>query len=229
MTGAARAGLVAVGDSITTGDGQAMLGLPCRPWTLWLAAALDLPYTSLAVSGHTTADALTLQLPRLRAQGAFALACLYLGVNDARAVDFDVTRFAVDYGALARAAAQHADRLLVVTIPLDLGRPPAGESVIEANTAIRRVAGELGAVTVSLEDLRGWRHVLPDAVHLTALGQLELAERAWRALPGSGVSPLVEAGAQRIRARALARYAATGYVPALGRDLARRAREGVLI
>ena len=37
-----------------------------------------------------------------------------------------------------------------------------------------------GAVVADLADLGGWTLVLPDAVHPTALGQLEIADRARR-------------------------------------------------
>ena len=39
---AERLGLVALGDSITVGDGEPALGVSCRPWALWLARALEL-------------------------------------------------------------------------------------------------------------------------------------------------------------------------------------------
>ena len=39
----ARSGLVALGDSITYGEGGIVLGVDGRSWALWLAQALDLP------------------------------------------------------------------------------------------------------------------------------------------------------------------------------------------
>ena len=46
-----RLGLIALGDSITKGEGEPALGVSHRSWSLWLAEALDLPYTNRAVDG----------------------------------------------------------------------------------------------------------------------------------------------------------------------------------
>lgn len=219
-------GLVALGDSITVADGQAMPGLPCRSWALWLAAALELPYTNLAGNGAVCADVRDRQLPRLR--GPYELACLYVGVNDARGLDFDAGAYERCLGEVAAALAAAAERLCLVLVPLDLGRPRAGESVPLANAAIRRVAAATGACLVANEDVRGWRLVLPDAVHLTALGQVDLAERAAAALTAAGMTvatrPALLAGLPLGR-RSLWRYALTGQLPSLARDWARRGRE----
>jgi hypothetical protein len=95
----------------------------------------------------------------------------------------------------------------MVTVPEDLGRPRAGADVLTANAVIRRVAGEAGATVVGLEDLRGPRFLLPDAVHPTSLGMVEMAERAVVAL-GVPVRrrpyELADAGGGR---RGMARYA----------------------
>jgi hypothetical protein len=65
--------------------------------------------------------------------------------------------------------------------------------------------------------------VLPDAVHLTALGELEVADRAARAL---GLEPLPSTLAEPDHSRRGAiRYALTGRAAALTRDRARRLRE----
>jgi hypothetical protein len=102
--------------------------------------------------------------------------------------------------------------------------------VAAANAAIRAGAREVGAVVVGLEDVRGWPALLPDAVHPTALGQVELAERAARALHAAGqpvpASPWALADPDR-SVRALVRHAPALGV-AVGRELGRRAREGVL-
>jgi lysophospholipase L1-like esterase len=224
-----RRGLVALGDSITVGEGSAMLGVHCQSWAQWLAAALELPFTNLAVNGAVAADVAAGQVARLR--GPYDLCCLHVGVNDARGLDFgpiDFERALLD--ATGRVN-EISDRLAMVTLPLDLGRPRAGESVLEANRAIRRVADQRGATLVSIDDLRGWRLVLPDAVHLTALGQVMLAQRAADALATDGLPvparPADLAGAD-VGRRSSARYAVTGHAPALARDLRRRAREGTL-
>lgn len=241
MRALGRRGLVALGDSITVGEGAPMLGLACRPWALWLAAALELPYTSLARNGAAVADLLHEQRHRLC--GPYELGCVYIGVNDVRDARFDPAAYERDLDAIIECAGRACDHVLMSTIPLDLGRPRAGYPVREANEAIRRVAGASGASVISLEGLRGWRSVLPDAVHLTALGQARVAAMAAQALAADqfarGQLAAVGLGPERLTAAAApaeleearlgwgpsAGYALDGHARTLVRDLARRRRE----
>ncbi len=181
-----RCGLVALGDSITYGEGGIVLGLDGRSWALWLAQALDVPYTNYAVCGARVPDLLAEQLPRVRR--SYDIGVLYVGVNDVRDPGFDPAAYDHDVRYAAAGLAPHCIRLLLLTIPLDLGRPRAGARVGAANGSIRAAAAAVGASVVALDDLAGWRYVLPDAVHPTALGQLEIADRAARAL-GSAALP----------------------------------------
>jgi hypothetical protein len=213
---------VAVGDSITNGEGQPMLGVRCQSWGLWLAAALELPYTGLAENGALAAGARSHQVPRLR--GPYDVGCVYLGVNDVRNPGFELEGFVRALDDVIGAVGRQAERVLVATIPLDLGRPPAPpERVAGADREIERLAGKHGAGVVDLRGLRGWRLVLPDAVHLTALGQLEVARIAARAL-GSTCDPGDLADPHR-SVRAHVRYALTTHAAALGRDRRRRLAE----
>lgn len=217
-----RPGLVALGDSITDGDVAPMLGVRGWSWAQWLATALGLPYTGLAAPGARVPDLLTEQVPRL--DGPYAIGCLWIGVNDVRGADFDVEAYAAGLARAAGAVAGACERVVMPTIPLDLGRPRAGRlKVLAANDVIAREARRIGAALVGLAGLRGWRLVLPDAVHLTALGELEVADRAARAL-GLAVMPSSLSAADRSLRGAL-RYAATGHAGALARDGARRLRE----
>jgi hypothetical protein len=72
--------------------------------------------------------------------------------------------------------------VLTLTIPIDLGRPRAGAKVPAANALIAAAAARRAAICADLAQLRGRRHVLPDAVHLTPRGQLAVADVAARAL-----------------------------------------------
>ncbi|MBW3652333.1 MAG: hypothetical protein KY433_01820 [Actinobacteria bacterium] len=218
--GGRRLGLVALGDSITVGEGSMALGVTPLSWAQWLARALDLPFTSYAVNGALTADVLRLQLPRVRAP--HDIAALYAGVNDVRAADFDAAAYERDLDAVAAGLAARADRLLMLTLPEDLGRPTSAPKPSLANAAVRRVAARHGAVLADLADFGGWTHVLPDLVHPTAIGQLEIADRAALAL-GAPLLPSVLVADRRAHA---ARYA-PAYARALARDLLRRARERV--
>ena len=193
-----RCGLVALGDSITYGEGGIVLGVDGRSWALWLAQALDVPYTNYAVCGARVSDVLADQLPRVRR--LYEIGVLYVGVNDVRDPGFDPASFDRDLRRAAEELTPHCTRLQLLTLPLDLGRPRAGGRVGAANGSIRAAAAATGATVVALDDLAGWRHVLPDAVHATALGQLEIADRAARALgvcvlPSARVPPKTARGA----------------------------------
>src|SRR4051794_6420558 len=116
--------------------------------------------------------------------------------------------------------ATRAERVCVATLPLDLGRPRAGAKVATANAAVRSCAARHGAAVVALDDLAGWRLLFPDAVHPTALGQLEIASRAAEVL-GFERRPAAVAGARRGLVADL-RYASTRQVAHLLRDGRRR-------
>jgi hypothetical protein len=178
-------GLLALGDSITRKGPWGALGLPDRSWAWFLAQTLDEPLLNLAVDGAHCADVRAHQLPAA-GEGPYALALLYVGVNDARRPDWEPVAFAADLDAILQTLAPRAERLLTMTIPVDLGRPRAGLKVPVANAILERAAARYGAACADLSGLAGPRFVLPDAVHLTPRGQLEVADRAARAL---GVDP----------------------------------------
>src|SRR5205085_10959296 len=118
-----RRGLVALGDSITNGGGNMALGVYPRSWAHWLALALDLPYTGLASDGATAPDVVADQLPRLA--GDYDVGALYIGVNDVRSTAWDADAFARDHATALRALTGCCERVITLTIPLDLGRPRA--------------------------------------------------------------------------------------------------------
>jgi lysophospholipase L1-like esterase len=200
-------GVVALGDSITNGVGEPALGVPSQSWAQWLAEALELPFTKLAADGALTADVLRDQVPRLR--GPYDVGCVYAGVNDVRGPSFDAADYERDLRAVASAVAGASERLVLCTLPADLGRPRAAPKPSAASAIVRAVAGELGAVLVPLDDLGGPPRLLPDEVHPTALGQVEIADRAARALGAPRLpSSLVEVhGSRRARVRFAVRRA----------------------
>ena len=214
-------GLVALGDSITRArGGTPALGVHFQSWAQWLAEALELPFTNLAADGARAADVLRAQVPRLR--GAYDLGCLYAGVNDARAPDWDAAAFARDADAIVAAMAGCCARVLVVLLPEDLGRPTCAPKPAQANAALRAVAARHDTTIADLRAFGGAAHVLPDAVHPTSAGELAIADLAARAL-GAPVLPSSLADPPPGGARARARYAAWWSRLWL-RDLARRAR-----
>lgn len=180
-------GLVALGDSITRGrGGTPTLGIHPQSWAQWLAEALELPFTNLAADGAVAGDVVAGQLPRLR--GPYDLATLHVGANDARRLDWDAMRFANEVATIVGALAEHAARVLVLTVPHDLGRPRAAPKAAEASRVLRAGAARTGAVVADLDGFGGRRLMLPDAVHPTSLGLLTMADLAARAL-GAPVVP----------------------------------------
>ncbi len=197
------------------------LGVTPLSWAQWLARAMDLPYTAYAFNGAGTRDVLHGQLPRVRAD--YDLATLYAGVNDVRGLDFDPAAYERDLDAVAAGLAARTEQLLMLTLPLDLGRPTSAPKPAAANDVVRRVAARHGAVVADLEDFGSWTTVLPDVVHPTALGQLEIADRAARALG----APLMPSALVPSYRATRVRYAPS-HARALARDLARRAIERIV-
>jgi hypothetical protein len=130
-----RLGVLALGDSITNGGGELQWGVALQSWALWVARGLGLPYSPHASDGALVDDVLSSQVPAV-GDGRFDLGCLYIGVNDVRASVWDPARFERDHSAALGSLAERCDRLLTVTVPLDLGRPRARSKVVEANAAI---------------------------------------------------------------------------------------------
>jgi lysophospholipase L1-like esterase len=202
-----RLGVLAFGDSITNGGGELQWGVALQSWALWTARGLGVPYTGCAVDGATAAAVVADQIPRFLAATAapdarYDVGCLYAGVNDVRQLDWDVRAYDRDLRAALAFLAERCDRVLVCTIPRDLGRPRAGARVEEANAAIERAAADAGALVVDLRDFGARNRVMVDAVHPTALGQIAIAERALDVLARDGM-------AVRVRPHTLIAYETT--------------------
>ena len=194
-----RLGVLAFGDSITNGGGELQWGVALQSWALWVARGLGLPFTGYAVDGARAADLVGGQLAAFRErtppEARYDVGCLYIGVNDVRAIDWDAAAFASSFGQALALLSERCDRTLTVTAPLDLGRPRAGAKVRELNATIEALAAEHGALVVDLSGLRARNLVMADHVHPTAFGQIWIAERALDALERDGVRVLVRPGA----------------------------------
>jgi lysophospholipase L1-like esterase len=187
-----RLGVLAFGDSITHGGGELQWGVALQSWALWVARGLGLPFTSYAFDGSQARDVVESQIPVFEQVSAhpdagYELGCLYIGVNDVRAPDFDIDQFERDYRSALDFVKRRCERVLTLTIPLDLGRPRAGVAVASANEVIERIAGERGALLVDLRDFRARNLVMADRVHPTAFGQIAIAERALAVLERDGL------------------------------------------
>ena len=176
-----RLGVLALGDSITNGHGGMQSGLGSQSWAQWLAQALELPFTKLATDGATARDVVESQLPMIPGE-AYDVGCVYVGVNDARQIAWDPAAYERDLDTILGALAERCERTLTLTLPLDLGIPPAGADLPATNAIITRVAQKYGTAVADLSDFAGARWVWADHVHATATGQVEIADRAARAL-----------------------------------------------
>jgi hypothetical protein len=191
-SGECRLGVLAFGDSITNGGGELQWGVALQSWALWVARGLGLPFTSYAVDGARASDVVASQLPSFERIAAdrdarYEVGCLYIGVNDVRAPDWEPGPFATAFGAALGFLGPRCERVLTLTIPLDLGRPRAGGTVIACNEVIERIASRRGAIIVELRDFGARNHVMADHVHPTAFGQIAIAQRALAALARDGL------------------------------------------
>jgi lysophospholipase L1-like esterase len=196
-----RLGVLAFGDSITNGGGELQWGVALQSWALWVARGLGLPYTSFATDGATVDDVVAQQIPAC-GDGRYDLGCLYIGVNDVRGFDWDRNRFERGHRDALAFLADRCDRVLTLTVPLDLGRPRAGAKVHEVNAAIEASARANGALTLDLRGFGARNLLMADHVHPTAFGQIAIAERALDVLAADGLPP-------RTRPSALIRYETT--------------------
>ena len=186
-----RLGVLAYGDSITNGGGELQWGVALQSWALWVARGLGLPFTTYATDGARACDVRGEQVPAFLARSAhpdarYDLGCLYVGVNDVRGPDWDPAAFAADHTAILDVLAERCDRLLLVTLPLDLGRPRAA-GVEAANAVIEAAARERGALVLDLRGFGARNLVMVDHVHPTAFGQVWIAERALEVLAADGM------------------------------------------
>jgi lysophospholipase L1-like esterase len=201
VTAACRLGVLALGDSITNGGGELQWGVALQSWALWVARGLGLPYSPHAADGARVGDVLRTQLPAV-GDARYDLGCLYIGVNDVRAPNWERAAFERDHRAAVAFLAERCDRVLTATVPLDLGRPRAGAKVDEANAAIEASARDSGALVLDLRGFGARNLVMADHVHPTALGQIAIAERALDVLAADGLAP-------RVRPSSLIRYETT--------------------
>jgi lysophospholipase L1-like esterase len=188
---ACRLGVLAFGDSITNGGGELQWGVALQSWALWVARGLGLPYSGYATDGARVSDVVSSQIPACPAEVRYDLGCLYIGVNDVRAVDWDGAAFERGFRETLGFVQERCDRVLTLTAPLDLGRPRAGAKVGELNAIVERAAADDGALLLDLSSWGARNLVMADHVHPTAFGQIAIAERALDVLAADGLQPAV--------------------------------------
>jgi lysophospholipase L1-like esterase len=184
--------VLAFGDSITNGGGELQWGVALQSWALWTARSLGLPYTGYAVDAARVSDVVGQQIPAFQArsphrEARYDLGCLYVGVNDVRAFNWDPEAFEAGFAAALSFIERGCDRTLALTAPLRLGLPSAGAKVPQLNAIVARLAAERGALLVDLGSFGGRNFVMADRVHPTAFGQIAIAERALAVLERDGL------------------------------------------
>jgi lysophospholipase L1-like esterase len=188
-----RLGVLAFGDSITNAGGDVQWGVALHSWALWVARGLGLPYSGYATDGALVTTVTDFQIPMFRslaadAEAGFELGLLYVGTNDVRQPDWDALRFAPAFGSALEFLAERCERVLTLTIPLDVGRPPSAARAEEANEVIWSVAGSCRALVCDLRRFGGRTVMMADHVHPTAFGQIAIAEAVLDVLAADGVS-----------------------------------------
>lgn len=194
--GSDRLGVLAFGDSITHAGGELQRGVALHSWALWTARGLGVPYTGFAVDGARVGDLVTEQLPAFAARSAdpdarYDVGCLYIGVNDVRAPDWDPGAFEAGLDSVLAFLTARCQRTLALTVPTGVGVPATGAAVHAANTVIERQASDHGALVVELRNFGARNQVMADRVHPTAFGQIAIAERALAVLAADGLPPRV--------------------------------------
>ena len=207
-------GLVALGDSITNGHGEPALGVHPQSWAQWVAEVLELPFTKLAIDGAQAADVLREQVPRLR--GPYDVACVFAGVNDVRALGFDAAAYERDLRAIATPSHAASERLVLCTIPEDLGRPRAAPKPARGERGHPRASQRRpGTDVVALDDLAGAPWLLPDAGAPDGGRASSRSPTAPRAALGAPRLPVADRRGPRLapRARRASRPARRSYSP----------------
>ena len=195
---ACRLGVLAFGDSITNGGGELQWGVALQSWAQWVARGLALPYTGLAADGARVEGVLAEEVAR------YDVGCLYVGVNDVRGLDWDAAAFERGHREALAELGARCDRVLTLTVSLDLGRPRAGAKVHDVNAAITASAAGAGALVVDLSGFGARNHVMVDHVHPTAFGQIAIAELALDVLAADGMTV-------HVRPSTLIRYETTAW------------------
>lgn len=220
-------GIVAVGDSIINGRTYSVT-VPSQSWALWVAQAAGMGFTRYSVGGASSTDVVTKQLPLIE-RDDYAVAGLTMGANDVL-LDWDEGRYAANLHTALTHLTAHAERVVVSNLPASFRRLPGAPGhfrtrVAAVNRIVDQAVVEHGALLLDVRDLTGVRLTRADKVHPSAVGMLEMGDRAALAL---GIEPLPSAmldGATHLRRPTLRLVTAYGlrYAEATARVVVKRA------
>lgn len=157
-------GIIAIGDSLTNGRTPDVAGVPGKSWARWVAEAAGLPYEQHAKGGYTSTQIVETFLPEVT--GQYKLGMFSMGTNDAL-TGFDAELFRLNVKTTAARMLEHCERVAVLSVPYS----PVADAIV------REVAAEHGAVVVDAS-VSGPLRFRPDGIHPTAVGYLELGDRA---------------------------------------------------
>ena len=121
-----------------------------------------------------------------RPDARYDLGCLYVGVNDVRAPDWDPAAFAADHAAALDVAGRALRPACCSSRSRSTSGARARAGVEEANAVIEAAAREHGALVLDLRGFGARNLVMTDHVHPTAFGQVWIAERALDVLAPTG-------------------------------------------
>lgn len=161
-------GMIAIGDSLTNGLTPAVAGVPGKSWARWVAEAAGIPYEQHAKGGLTSTEIVDQFLPLVT--GRYEYGVFGMGTNDAL-LGFDAEVFRTNVKTTATRMAEVANRIVILSVPFSR----------EADAIVREVAAEFDAVVVDAK-VSGPLLFRPDGVHPTAVGYLEIGDRAAAAL-----------------------------------------------
>ena len=188
-----RLGVLAFGDSITNGGGELQWGVALQSWALWTARGLGLPYTRLRGRRRHGGATSWASRSRLRARAApdarYDVGCLYVGVNDVRAPDWDPAAYERDVrAALGVPAASAASACWPARSRSTSAGRARGAARGRGERGRSSWRPRSGALVVDLRDFGARNRVMVDAVHPTAFGQIAIAERALDVLAADGMA-----------------------------------------
>lgn len=182
-------GIIAVGDSIINGFTYSVM-VPTQSWALWVAQAAGMDFTRLSIGGADSTDVVTKQLP-LMEHDDYDVAGLTMGANDVL-IHWDEARYAANLNTALTRLTACARRVVVSNLPSNFRQLPGAPPHFRTRTAsVNRIIDEAvlahGVDLLDVRDLAGMRLTRADRVHPSAVGMLEMGDRAARLL---GVEPL---------------------------------------
>ena len=178
MTGG---GVVAVGDSIIHGGFTRAQFVTPRSWAEHLAEIGGWQFTRFARGGDPSRLVVEEQLP-LVVRDDYDVGALTVGANDVL-FEWDEGQFAANLDTILARLGDVADRVVVTSMSPSFRRLPGEDkripqAVSTVNDIIARTASKHRALVVDLADFTSRRWIRPDRAHPTALGSVEIGQRA---------------------------------------------------